>query len=70
MKVWEKILDSRLKLVVKISDNQFGFASGRSTTDAIHILRQVQQKYIKKRKKLYHILVYLEKLLIEFQDGR
>ena len=61
MKVWEKILDSRLKLVVKISNNQFGFTSGRSTTDAIHILRQVQHMYIEKKKKLYHIFIDLEK---------
>ena len=61
MKLWEKILDGRLKDVVKISDNQFGFSAGRSTTDAIFILRQIQQKYTEKKKKLYHIFVDLEK---------
>ena len=61
MKLWEKILDFRLKDVVKISDNQFGFSAGKSTTDAIFILRQIQQKYIEKKKKLYHIFIDLEK---------
>lgn len=61
MKVWEKILDGRLKEVVNISGNQFGFAAGRSTTDAIFILRQIQQKYTEKKKRLYHIFVDLEK---------
>ena len=61
MKLWEKILDGRLKDIVKISDNQFGFSAGKSTTDAIFILRQIQQKYIEKKKKLYHIFIDLEK---------
>ena len=61
MKVWEKILDRRLKTIVNISSNQFGFSAGRSTTDAIFILRQMQQKYIEKKKKLYHVFVDLEK---------
>ena len=61
MKLWEKILDGRLKEVVKISDNQFGFSSGKSTTDAIFILRHIQQKYSEKKKNLYHIFIDLEK---------
>ena len=61
MKAWEKILDVRLKEGVKISENQFGFAAGKSTTDAIFILRQIQQKYTEKKKRLYHIFIDLEK---------
>ena len=61
MKVWEKILDGRLKEIVKMSGNQFGFAVGKSTTDAIFILRHIQQKYTEKKKRLYHIFVDLEK---------
>ena len=61
MKVWEKILDGRLKSIVNISNNQFGFMPGRSTTDASFIFRQLQQKYSEKKKRLYHIFVDLEK---------
>ena len=61
MKVWEKILEGRLKKIVTISDNQFGFSTGKSTTDAIFILRHLQQKYSEKKKSLYHIFVDLEK---------
>ena len=61
MKLWEKILDGRLKEVTKISDNQFGFSAGKSTSDAIFILRLIQQKYTEKKKKLYHIFIDLEK---------
>ena len=61
MKVWERILDRRLKEVVRIGDSQFGFTAGKSTTDAIYILRQMQQKHIEKKKNLYHVFADLEK---------
>ena len=38
---------------------QFGFMPGKGTTDAIFIVRQMQEKYIKK--KLYFAFVDLEK---------
>ena len=40
---------------------QFGFMTGRSTTDAIYLVRQLQEKYFGKRKKLYFAFVDLEK---------
>ena len=61
MKIWEKVLEERLRKIVKIDKCQFGFMSERSTTDAVFIIRQLQEKYIAKRKKLYHIFVDLEK---------
>ena len=60
-KIWEKILDRRLKEIVVINDNQFWFAARKSTTDATYVLRNIQQKYCEKKKKLYHIFVDLEK---------
>ena len=50
MELWEKILEGRLKEVVKISDNQFSFSAGKSTTEAIFILRHIQQKYSENKK--------------------
>ena len=61
MKLWEKILEGRLRRITKIDECQFGFQQGKSTTDAIFILRQVQEKYKAKRKELYHVFVDLEK---------
>ena len=61
MKLWEKILERRLRDVVSISNNQFGFKAGASTADASFILRQIQQKYTEKGKKLFHFFVDLEK---------
>ena len=54
-------MDSRSKEVLNISENQFGFAAGKSTTDVIFLLRQFQQKYTAKKKRLYHIFVNLKK---------
>ena len=35
MKLWERIIDQRLRDIVSISDGQFGFKPGVGTTDAI-----------------------------------
>jgi len=46
---------------VSIDGMQFGFRPGRGTTDAILIIRQLQERYIVKKKELYFIFVDLEK---------
>ena len=47
--------------MVDIGGMQFGFVSGRGTTDAIFIARQIQEKYIARKKPLYLAFVDLEK---------
>ena len=61
MKGWEHVLLARLKEFISIDPQQFGFQAGRSTSDAIFIIRQLQEKYSSKKKTLYHIFVDLEK---------
>ena len=61
MKVLEHVLNSIIRENVVIDEMQFGFMPGRSTTDAIFILRQLQEKYLGKKKKLYFAFVDLEK---------
>ena len=63
MKVWERVLNEKLKQVTSVSKNQFGFTVGKSTAGAMFIVRQLQEKYLEKRKKLYHIFVDLEKAI-------
>ena len=46
---------------VNIDAMQFGFCMGRGTTVAIFILRQLQEKYLAKHRKLYMAFVILEK---------
>jgi len=40
---------------------QFGFTPGRGTTDAIFIVRQLQERYQDKKKDLWMAFVDLEK---------
>ena len=61
MKILERIVDKLIREQVHINDMQFGFMKGRGTTDAIFIARQLQEKYIAKKKKLYFAFVDLEK---------
>ena len=63
MKVFEKILDRRLRNVIQIIDGKCGFMPGKACVDAIFILRRMQEKYLEKIKKLYHVFVDLGKAL-------
>ena len=44
-----------------IDESQFGYMPGRGTVDTIFIIRQLQEKYIGKNRKLYFGFVDLEK---------
>ena len=61
MKVIERVFERRIKEKVKIDAMQFGFMPGKGTTDAIFTVRQMQEKYGCKRKKLNFAFVDLEK---------
>ncbi len=61
MKIYERILEARLRPLVSIDERQFGFIPGKSTNDAIFIMRQMQEKFSQKKKTLFHIFVDLEK---------
>ena len=60
MKILEHILNTIIQEQVSINNMQFGFMPGRSTIDAIFILRQVQEKYFQKKKNIYFAFVDLE----------
>ena len=60
MKVLERIVDGLIRQVVSIDDSQFGFP-GRGTTDAIFVIRQLQEKYLAANKRLYMAFIDLEK---------
>ena len=61
MKVLERIVDGLIRQVVSTDDSQFGFVPGRGTTDAIFVVRQLQEKYLAANKRLYMAFVDLEK---------
>ena len=61
MKILERIVDGLIRLVLSIGDSQFGFVTGKGTTDAIFVVWQLQEKYQAVNKGLYMAFVDLEK---------
>ena len=61
MKLWERIIEARLREIVNIRENQFGFRPAMSTTAPVFGLRQLQEKCRKKNKDLHMVFVDLEK---------
>ena len=61
MKLLKGVLDSFIREMVDIDAIEFGIVPGRGTTDAIFIIRQLQEKYIAANKPLYFAFVDLEK---------
>jgi len=43
MKLVERIFKHRIRQQIDIDDKQFGFMKGKGTTDAIFIIRQMQE---------------------------
>ena len=44
MKLWERIVEKRLRSDLKFSNQQYGFMPGKSTTDALFALRVLMEK--------------------------
>ena len=61
MKVWEIIIETRLRDRVEISKQQYGFMPGKGTTDAMFALRMLMQRYREAQRELQCVFVDLEK---------
>ncbi|KAK3560239.1 hypothetical protein QTP86_003045 [Hemibagrus guttatus] len=61
MKVWERVVEARLRKVVEICEQQYGFMPRKSTTDAIFALRILMENYRDGQKELHCVFVDLEK---------
>ncbi|TRY54571.1 hypothetical protein DNTS_001573 [Danionella cerebrum] len=61
MKLWERVVEARLRREVDICEQQYGFMPRKSTTDAIFALRLLMEKYRDGQKELHCVFVDLEK---------
>ncbi|KAK3535022.1 hypothetical protein QTP70_001979 [Hemibagrus guttatus] len=61
MKLWERVVEARLRKVVEICEQQYGFMPRKSTTDAIFALRILMEKYKDGQRELHCVFVDLEK---------
>ena len=61
MKVLERLVEKKVKSKGTLDSMQFGFTAGKGTTDAIFIVRQMQETYLAKKKEPWMAFVDLEK---------
>ena len=59
MKVWERIIEARLRDRVEISKQQYGFMPGKGTTDAMFALRMLMEKYKEGQRELHCVFMDL-----------
>ena len=63
LKLWERIIEGRLRDIVQISKRQYGFQKGKSTTEPMFCLRMSQEKMMEYQQDLHMVFVDLEKSL-------
>ena len=49
MKLYDRLVEDRLRQVIEISSTQYGFQQGKSTTEPIFALRMMQEKHLEKK---------------------
>ena len=62
MKLWERVIETRLRRETNVPDYQFGFMPGRSSIEAIHLIRGLMEKFREKQRDLHMAFLDLEKV--------
>ena len=60
-KLWERVIDGRLRKIISIAEDQFGFVPKKGTTDAVFALRLLMEKYRESQSNLNMVFIDLEK---------
>ena len=61
MKLSERVIEHRLRMITSVTKNQFGFMPGRSTTGAILLTRQLMERSREQKNDLHMVFIDLEK---------
>ena len=61
MKLWERVIEQRLRGTTQISTNQFSFMPRMSTTETIFLIRQVIERFREQKKDLHMVFIDLKK---------
>ena len=62
LKLWERVIEARIRKEVTIAEQQFGFRPGRSTIDAIFCLRLLLEKWTEGKKAVHCAFIDLKKV--------
>ena len=63
MKMFEKILERRLRKLITVNNMQLAFSPGKGTTDAVFIIQQLLEKHLTVHKSFVFTFVDLENIL-------
>ena len=64
LKLWERVIEARLRDMTKISNRLYGFQKGKSTTQPMFFLRILQEKMREHQRDLHMVFVDLEKAYV------
>jgi hypothetical protein len=62
IKLYERIIEHRLRKVTNVTENQFEFMSGRSTMEMIFLIRQLIDRCREQKKDMHMIFIDLKKI--------
>jgi hypothetical protein len=61
MKLWERVIKHRVRRMTSVTKSEFGFMLGRSTMEAIFLVRQLMERYKEQKKGMHMVFIDLKK---------